>query len=429
MMEAGALIGGLFLLTIAGAPIGVAMIMVSVAFIAITDVVPLTVVPNQIYSALERASLLAIPFFLLTGELMNTGRLTERLLELSRELVGRIRGGLAQVNILLSMLFAGMNGSCVADTATVGSILIPSMKKSGYSAAFSAGITAVSSTIGGIIPPSIAMILLSSGVGTSVGGVFAAAILPGVAVGVGLMVQTYLISRKRGYERYCEPFRWLKLVVVFRSCFLALLIPVVLVGGIVFGVFTAGEAGAITAVCALVLGVFVYRGFTLQTLGECLFRTVKSTSSVFLIIAAAGPFSWILTRIGALDGLEDWMTGFVDQPILFVFVFIGFILFVGMIMDAVANLIVLGPTLVSIAGAAGYPEFQACVVVSVGFLIGTATPPIGVSYFTAAHIAEESLEKVAIAMVPFLLLEIGLLFMMMMIPPFTMWMPRILDFV
>lgn len=427
-MEAGVLIGGLILLTIAGAPIGVAMIMVSVAFIAVTGVVPLTVVPNQIFSALERASLLAIPFFLLSGELMNTGRLTEKLLEFSRELVGRVRGGLAQVNILLSMLFAGMNGSSVADTATVGSILIPSMKKSGYSPAFSAGITAVSSTIGGIIPPSIAMILLSSGVGASVGGLFAAAILPGIAIGVGLMVQTYVISRKRGYERYTEPFSLLKLFLVFRSCFLALLIPVVLVGGIVFGVFTAGEAGAITAVCALFLGVVVYRGFTIRTLGECVFRTVKNTSSVFLIIAAAGPFSWLLTRIGALDGLENWMTGFVDDPVLFLFVFIGFILLVGMIMDAVANLIVLGPTLVAIAEAAGYPEFQACIVVSVGFLIGTATPPVGVSYFTAAYIAEERLEKVAVAMVPFLLLEVALLFLMMLVTPFTMWMPAMLGF-
>jgi tripartite ATP-independent transporter DctM subunit len=405
------------------------MIMVTVVFIGVTEIVPLTVVPNQIFSALERASLLAIPFFLLTGELMNTGRLTERLLLFSRELVGRVRGGLAQVNIMLSMLFAGMNGSSVADTATVGSILIPSMKQSGYSAAFSAAITAVSSTIGGIIPPSIAMVLLASGVGMSVGGLFAAAIVPGIVVGLGLMVQTYFIARRRGYERYEVPFTWNGLLESFRACFLAMLIPVVLIGGIVFGVFTAGEAGAITAICALFLGVVIYRGFTRKSLNEALFRTVKNTSSVFIIIAAAGPFSWLLGRIGALDGLEQWMLSYADQPIVFLFVFIGFILLVGMIMDAVANLIILGPTLISIASVAGYPEFQSGVVVAVGFLIGTATPPIGVSYFTASHIAQESLEKVAVAMVPFLLLEVVILFLMMLVPSFTMWMPEILGFV
>lgn len=422
------LVGGLILLTILGAPIGVAMIMVTVVFILVTEVVPLTVIPNQIFTALERTTLLAIPLFLLTGELMNTGRLTERLLVFSRELVGRIRGGLAQVNIMLSMLFAGMNGSSVADTATVGSILIPSMKRSGYSAAFSAAITAVSSTIGGIIPPSIAMVLLSSGIGISVGGLFAAAILPGIAVGLGLMLQSYFIARRRGYERYEEPFSFRRLFDAFRACSLALLIPVVLVGGIVFGVFTAGEAGAITAVCALLLGVLVYRGFTRRTLLDALGRTVKNTSSVFIIIAAAGPFSWLLSRIGALNGLEQWMLGYVEDPILFLVVFIGFILLVGMLMDAVANLIILGPTLVSVATVAGYPEFQSGVVVAVGFLIGTATPPIGVSYFTASFIAQERLERVASEMIPFLALEVMILFLIMLFPAFTMWMPRMLGF-
>lgn len=427
-MEIILLVGGLILLTVLGAPIGVAMIMVTVAFISITGVVPLTVVPNQIFSALERASLLAIPLFLLTGELMNTGKLTERLLVFSRELVGRVRGGLAQVNIVLSMLFAGMNGSSVADTATVGSILIPSMKRAGYSAAFSAAITAVSSTIGGIIPPSIAMVLLASGAGMSVGGLFAAAMLPGIAIGVGLMVQTYFIARRRGYERFEEPFGFGRLFAAFRGCFLALLIPVVLVGGIVFGVFTAGEAGAITAVCALLLGLFVYKGFTASSLIDALVRTVKNTSSVFIIIAAAGPFSWLLSRIGVLSGLEEWMLGFVDDPIMFVVVFVGFILLIGMVMDAVANLIILGPTLVSVAAAAGYPEFQAGVVISVGFLIGTATPPIGVCYFTASYIAQERLERVALAMVPFLLLEAAILVLMMVFPGFTMWVPQMLGF-
>lgn len=422
-MEGLVLVAALIVLILLGAPIGITMAVLPTVYILVTDELPLSTIPYQMYEALAHAPLIAVPLFLLTGELMNTGQITDRLLTLSRELVGRVRGGLAQVTILVSMLFAGMNGSAVADTATVGSVLIPAMKKSGYPAPFSAAVTAISSTIGGIIPPSIAMVLLASGMGMSVGGLFAAGVLPGILITVMLMVVTYIIAVRNNYERSEEPFRFPVFLRAVQGAVIPSLIPVVLVGGIVFGVFTATEAGAVTAILAIVLGTLVYRAFTVNSFYSTLVRSAKLTGSVFIILAAAGPFSWLLNRIGALSWLETWLTGYVDSPIMFAVALIGFVFFAGMIMDAVANIIVLGPTLVKVCIAAGYPELQAGLVITVGFLLGTVTPPVGICFFTAAQIAEEGLERVGMALLPFILVEVVALFLLLLIPGLTLWLP------
>ena len=425
-MELLLLVGSLVLLILVGAPIGVMMAVLPMIYIAFTGELPLSTVPYQMYEALAHAPLVAIPFFLLTGELMNSGQITERLLALSRELVGRFRGGLAQVTIMVSMLFAGMNGSVVADTAAVGSVLIPPMKKAGYSAAFAAAITAVAGTIGGIIPPSIAMILLASGLGLSVGGLFAGGILPGVLIGLMLMAVTYVIATRRGYERLEEPFSLRRLWLAFRGAMLPLTIPIVIVGGMVLGVFTSTEAGAVTAIVAALISAVAYRTLNRSNVRSVLTKSVEMTASVFIIIAAAGPFSWLLNQIGALQGLGDWLTGFAGDRVMFITALVGFIFVAGMIMDAVANIIVLGPTLVTACIAAGFPPIQAGLVVTVGFLMGTVTPPVGISYFMAAYIAEERLEPVAVALIPFILVEVFALVLMLLWPGLTMWVPSLM---
>ncbi len=425
-MELLLLVGSLVLLILVGAPIGVTMAVLPMIYIVFTGELPLSTVPYQMYEALAHAPLVAIPFFLLTGELMNSGQITERLLALSRELVGRFRGGLAQVTIMVSMLFAGMNGSVVADTAAVGSVLIPPMKKAGYSAAFAAAITAVAGTIGGIIPPSIAMILLASGLGLSVGGLFAGGILPGVLIGLMLMAVTYVIATRRGYERLEEPFSLRKLWLAFRGAMLPLTIPIVIVGGMVLGVFTSTEAGAVTAIVAALISAVAYRTLNRSNVRSVLTNSVEMTASVFIIIAAAGPFSWLLNQIGALQGLGGWLTGFAGDRVMFITALVGFIFVAGMIMDAVANIIVLGPTLVTACVAAGFPPIQAGLVVTVGFLMGTVTPPVGISYFMAAYIAEERLEPVAFALIPFILVEVFALVLMLLWPGLTMWVPSLM---
>jgi len=425
-MELLLLVGSLVLLILVGAPIGVTMAVLPMIYIAFTGELPLSTVPYQMYEALAHAPLVAIPFFLLTGELMNSGQITERLLVLSRELVGRFRGGLAQVTIMVSMLFAGMNGSVVADTAAVGSVLIPPMKKAGYSPTFAAAVTAVAGTIGGIIPPSIAMILLASGLGLSVGGLFAGGILPGVLIGLMLMAVTYVIATRRGYERLEEPFSLRKLWLAFRGAMLPLTIPIVIVGGMVLGVFTSTEAGAVTAIVAALISAVAYRTLNRSNVRSVLTKSVEMTASVFIIIAAAGPFSWLLNQIGALQGLGEWLTGFAGDRVMFITALVGFIFVAGMIMDAVANIIVLGPTLVTACVAAGFPPIQAGLVVTVGFLMGTVTPPVGISYFMASYIADERLEPVAVELIPFILVEVFALVLMLLWPGLTMWVPSLM---
>ena len=419
----------LVIFVLLGAPIGFVLVLIPTAYIVITGDVPWTMIPYNMYESLAHPPLIAIPFFMLTGELMTSATITDRLIELSRALVGRARGGLAQVNIVVSMFFAGMNGSVVADTATVGSILIPAMKRAGYSAAFSAAITSVSATIGGIIPPSIGMIILATVASLSVGALFSGGIIPGILIGLSLMAITWVIARKRNYERSDEGINLKRIWSAFVGCALALSIPIVLVGAIVGGVASPVEAGAITAITAFLLGLFVYRSLDAEILVGAITRAFKTAAAVFIIIAAAGPFSWLLTRLGTLKFVQDFMLSYTDQPFMYAVVLILLILLVGMIMDAAANIIVVGPVLIAVSVQAGFPEVQAALVVVVGFLIGTVTPPIGVAYFTGSSIARARLEVVAVEMVPFLIAEFLVLFLMMVWSPITMYLPKVFGFV
>ena len=418
----------LILLILLGMPIGFAMVIMPTVYIAVTDVAPLTAVPYQMYTALDKFPLVAVPLFLLAGELMNEGAVTDRLLHLSRELVGRVRGGLAHITVMMSMLFASLNRSAVASTATIGGIMIPAMKKAGYSPSFSASVTAVSSTIGGIIPPSIAVVLFASVTNTSVGKLFSAGILPGVLVGVMFMAVCYVLSIRHNYERYEEPFSFRALFRAFHRAILALSLPIILYFGIVGGVFTPTEAGAVVCFLAFVIGKFIYRSLTWRSLWAALGRSVRMTAAIFLIIAAAGPFSWLLTTLGALQGLEIWLIGFENNILLFAVAFLAIILVAGMLSDIVANLIILGPTLLTAATQVGITDTQASMAICVGFLIVTVTPPVGICYFAATRIAEERLERVAVALLPFIGVEVLLLALIMLVPPLTGFIPKLAGF-
>lgn len=428
-MESIALLIILVLLILLGAPIGFTLILIPVVYILITDAAPMILIPSQMFSAIDAVPLTAIPFFMLTGELMTSATITDRLVELSQRIIGRMRGSLAQANVLVSMFFAGMNGSVVADTATVGSLLVPAMKKAGYPSAFAAAITAVSSTIGGIIPPSIMMIVLANAGGISVGALFAGGIIPGLMIGILLMVINYFIAKKNNFERSEEPFSIIAVAKsAYRSSF-ALLIPVVLVGSVVFGIAGVVEAGALTATISLLVGIFVYRTITWDSCKRAFVRAFRNSAMVFIIIAASGPFSWLLTSLGAINDLEQWLLGYTHNPLLFTCVLVLFICLLGMVMDSAANIIVVGPVLVDVMIKAGFSDVQAALVVVVGFLIGSVTPPVGVAFFTAGAIAEVRLEKVAVAMLPYLIALFLLLFVLIMVPQLTLFLPNLLGFV
>ncbi|MGI9419705.1 MAG: TRAP transporter large permease [Geminicoccaceae bacterium] len=427
-MEILLLLAVLVILILAGAPIGFTLILIPVVYILFTDAAPLILIPSQMFSAIDSVPLTAIPFFMLTGELMTSATITDRLVELSKRIVGRLRGSMAQVNVLVSMFFAGMNGSVVADTATVGSLLVPAMKRSGYPPAFAAAITAVSSTIGGIIPPSIMMIVLANAGGISVGALFAAGIIPGLLIGALLMAINHFIAVRKNFERSDEPFSLKALAVVGYKSSFALLIPIVLVGSVVGGIAGVVEAGALTATIAMFVGLFIYRTITWSNCKGAFIRAFRNSAMVFIIIAASGPFSWLLTSLGANQQLEAWLLGYANDPMLFALALVIFICLLGMVMDSAANIIVVGPVLVDVMVKAGYPDVQAALVVVVGFLIGSVTPPVGVAYFTAGAIAKARLESVAIAMLPYLIALFGLLFLLIVMPDITMFLPRLMGF-
>jgi len=426
-MEILLLLAVLVVLILAGSPVGFTLILIPVVYILITDAAPLILIPSQMFSAIDSVPLTAIPFFMLTGELMTSATITDRLVELSKRLIGRMRGSMAQVNVLVSMFFAGMNGSVVADTATVGSLLVPAMKRSGYPPAFAAAITAVSS-IGGIIPPSIMMIVLANAGGISVGALFAAGIIPGILIGALLMAINHVIAVRKNFERSDEPFSLKALALVsYRSSF-ALLIPIVLVGSVVGGIAGVVEAGALTATIAMFVGLFIYRTITWSNCKGAFIRAFRNSAMVFIIIAASGPFSWLLTSLGANQQLEAWLLGYAHDPMLFALALVMFICLLGMVMDSAANIIVVGPVLVDVMVKAGYPDVQAALVVVVGFLIGSVTPPVGVAYFTAGAIAKARLEAVAIAMLPYLIALFVLLFLLIVLPDITMFLPKLMGF-
>ena len=416
-------------LILLGAPVGFSMILLPTIYILFTNAAPLLLIPAQMFNAIDSIPLTAIPFFMLTGELMTSATITDRLVELSQRIIGRLRGSLAQANVLVSLFFAGMNGSVVADTATVGSLVIPAMTKAGYKRSFSAGITAVSSTIGGIIPPSIMMIVLANATGISVGALFSAGIIPGILVALLLMIVNHILAVKYNFERSEEPFSWTGLRKSTLRASFALIVPITLVGTVVGGIAGVVEAGAITATISLLVGLFIYRTINFSNTVSAFNRAFRNSASVFIIIAASGPFSWLLTSLGALGQLEEFLLSYANNPFIFALVLITFIYLLGMVMDSAVNIIVVGPVIVEVMVKAGYPEIQGALVCIVGFLIGSVTPPLGVAYFTAATVANATLESVAVAMIPYLVPLFFLLFILVVFPDITMWLPTYLGFV
>jgi len=428
-MESLMLLMSLMALILLGAPVGFSMILLPTIYILYTNAAPLILIPAQMFNQIDSIPLTAIPFFMLTGELMTSATITDRLVELSQRIIGRLRGSLAQANVLVSLFFAGMNGSVVADTATVGSLVIPAMTKAGYKRSFSAGITAVSSTIGGIIPPSIMMIVLANATGISVGALFSAGIIPGILVTLLLMIVNHILAVKYNFERSEEPFSWTALRKSTLRASFALIVPITLVGTVVGGIAGVVEAGAITATISLLVGLFIYRTINFSNTVSAFNRAFRNSASVFIIIAASGPFSWLLTSLGALGQLEEFLLSYANNPFIFALVLITFIYLLGMIMDSAVNIIVVGPVIVEVMVKAGYPEIQGALVCIVGFLIGSVTPPLGVAYFTAATVANATLESVAVAMIPYLVDLFFLLFFLVVFPDITMLLPTYLGFV
>jgi len=383
---------------------------------------------SRLYNGMDSFPLMALPFFILAGQVMNSGGITRSIVDFSLTMIGHVRGGLAQVNILSSVLFAGLSGSAVADTSALGKIFIPAMHQNGYSRSFAAAITAASSVIGPIIPPSGIMILYAFVMNVSVAGLFAAGLVPGVMISVGLMIVTSYISKKRNYPVANRRATWRERGQSFRKTALALLTPVILLGGIVGGVFTPTEAAAVAVAYALIVSVLILRTLKISDLPGVFISAAVQSGVILLLVGASVTFAWIITLSGVAELAVVGMLNTSDNVYVLLFLTNIFLFIIGMFLDAGPAILILGPILGPVFIALGVEPIHFAVVMCVNVTVGLATPPMGLVLFVAAEVSGEKVESIAWQMMPFLAIEVLVIFLITYFPALSMTLPRWLGF-
>lgn len=383
---------------------------------------------QRLFNGLDSFPLMAVPFFILAGDLMNRGNITMQLVELSKALIGHVRGGLAQVNILSSILFAGLSGSAVADTSALGSMLIPAMEKNGYTRKFAAAVTAASAVIGPIIPPSGIMILYAFVMNVSVAGLFAAGIVPGLLIGLSLMALTSWLAKRYGFPTANRPATWRERGTALRVAFWPLLTPIILLGGILSGVFTPTEAAAVAAGYALVISLFVSRSLAFKDLGPVLRDTALASATVLLLVAAAVSFSSVISLFKTPQALTDMVLGISENPYILLFAVNILLFIVGMFLDAGPAILILGPILGPAMVSFGVDPLHFAILMCVNVTVGLVTPPMGLVLFVAAAISHEKVETIAKALLPFLAVEFAVIFLITFFPEVPLTLPRLLGF-
>ncbi len=388
----------------------------------------ITLLYRNVYNGMDSFPLMAIPFFMLAGELMNRGGITIRLVEFSQALMGHLRGGLAHVNVLSSILFAGLSGSAVADTSALGSMLIPAMEKQGYTRKFAAAITAASSVIGPIIPPSGIMIIYAYVMGESVAALFLAGIVPGVMVGVGLMLMIKVMADRYEFPVASRKYTWPERRQASLKAFFPLMTPVIILGGILGGIFTPTEAAAVAVGYAFIIGFFVLRTLTLKEVPEILSNAGMTSAVVLLLVGAAMAFKTVVSLSHAPEQLASLILSLSENPLILLFLINLLLFIVGMFLDAGPAIIILGPILGPIFTSLGVDPIHFAIIMSVNLTVGLATPPMGLVLFVAAAVSRERVETIAKAILPFLAVEIIVIFLITYIPALSMTIPRITGF-
>ncbi len=385
----------------------------------------IVLVSQRFFVGVDNFLLLAVPLFILAGKLMNESGITDRLIDFFAILMGHIRGGLAYINIVASVFFAGITGAGAADTAAIGSILIPAMKREGYSSEYAAAVTAVSSTIGPTIPPSIAMVVYGAAAGVSVARLFLGGVVPGLMLALGQLLVAW-----RGAERRNVPVREKRLTLGnasrgLLSAALALIMPVILIGGIVLGVFTPTEAAAVAVLYALIVGFLIYRKLTLRTLLRQLFETALLTGTILMILGFAHLFGWILAAEDVPGAVARAITSLTGSPVLILLLINVLLLIVGTFMETLASVILLTPILLPLAESIGLDPIHFGVIMVVNLNIGLATPPLGVCLIVAAPLAETSIERIARSALPFLAVSVVVLLLITYVPDLVMFIPNL----
>ncbi|MEA2016382.1 MAG: TRAP transporter large permease [Actinomycetota bacterium] len=418
-----------FLLLLAGCPIAFALGITAVlTFVRMDEPVLLMLVPQRFFSGINLFALMAMPFFMLAGDIMNKVRITHRLVKLANVLVGQIQGSLAYVNILASIFFAGLTGAAVSDTSALGTMLIPAMVEEGYDKPFSAAITAASSVIGPIIPPSIIMVIYGAMMHVSIAGLFAAGIVPGIMVGASLMISVKYFAKKRNYPVGGKKSDFKEILVSFKDAFFPLLMPIIILGGILSGVFTPTEAAAIAVIYALLVGFFVFKNLKLRDIPELIYNMVRNSGSVFIILSAAAILSWILASEQIPEKAGALILQISENKYIVLLIINVMLIILGMFMDMTAALIILGPILHPLAISVGIHPLHFGIIMVVNLNIALMTPPLGACLFVACGISKLTLEEISIAIWPFILIEFLVLMLVTYIPILSMFVPKLLGF-
>ncbi|AWG33764.1 C4-dicarboxylate ABC transporter permease [Alcaligenes aquatilis] len=401
-----------FVLTV---PVAIAVGLANMAGVAWEGRMTFLVIAQQLYAALDKYPLVAVPFFILAGNLMESSGMSNRMVEFAKSLVGGVQGGLACSCVLTCMIFAAVAGSSVATTFAVGAILIPAMVRHGYPAPFAASLQASAAELGVIIPPSIPMILFAVSTDTSVGELFVAGIGPGLLIGGVLMLYVWLYARRHGLGLQDGVGR-LGVWTAFRQAWLALLMPVIILGGIYGGIFTPTEASAVAVVYALIVSMVIYRSVKWSDLSKVLHRSVVSTAVIMFIIANAGVFGFLLNRTGIPAALGTWLGELFSSPVLFLMGINAALFVVGMFVETSASIVVLAPLLLPVAVQFGIDPAHFGIIMVVNLALGMITPPFGVNLFAACSVAGISLEKLIRPLLPFVVVILACLMLISYVP-------------
>ncbi len=423
------LLGSFFILVALKVPVAFALSLSSM--ITITHLgLPFMSVINQMFASVNSFPLLAVPFFLLLGRLMNDGGITDRLVRVSDALVGHVRGGLGHVNVMVSMLFAGLSGSAAADTAGIGSMLIPAMKKAGYDTDFSVAITAASSTLGVIIPPSIMMVIYGAMGTVSIGALFLAGLLPGVVIGLVQMAYTYFLALKKGYP--ANPKRSPRdMLRALAHAALPMMLPVIILGGIVGGVFTATEAAAVAVVYGMLLIVGVYRSLSLRQLVRVFGDSVVNYSLAMFAVANAGIMGWLIGYLDAPEAIASLISGITASATGVLLLIVALLLIIGTFLSPITAIIIFLPIIQGLGEMAGVHPVHLGIIVVLTLSLGMVTPPYGICLLIASDIGEISAPRAFRAALPLVILTLIIIVMGVFLGDVLLFLPRLLmpDFV
>ena len=425
-MEVILLIGGMLALTLLGMPIVFSMFVASlVTILVFRDYWPLQLTTQYFVSGVQNYPLLALAFFFLVGEWMNSGGITQRIVDFANALVGHIRGGLAQANVVSSMMFAGISGSAVADTAALGSVLIPAMKKVGYGGGFAAAVTQTSAVIGPIIPPSIPMIIFAFLAEVSVGRMFLAGVVPGLLIGAGLMTVAFFISRKRNYPVE-DAISFRNVVVTAYRAIFALTAPIIIIGGVLGGVFTATEAGAVAALYTFLIGRFVLGELSWSDAWLGVVRAATGTGQVLIILGSASLFSFLIADFQISKTIARWIFAISTEPWAFLLMINIALLIVGLFLENIPAMVIMVPIFFPIAVELGIDPIHFGVVFVINTLIGLCTPPIGILIYMSANIAKVGPEVVVRESLPFVAVLVVAVLLITFVPALTLTLPNLI---